>query len=73
MELVKSLPDRLAELGRERQEHEDSLRSIRIAIGRALLEVREDDELTLTEAAQLLGLSRQTVFCLLRDAEEARS
>lgn len=73
MQLVKSLPDRLSELAEERRRLEDDLRAVRIATGRLLLEVRLDDEQTLAAAAQLLGLSRQTVHCLLRDAEEGQS
>jgi hypothetical protein len=62
------LRERLESLARERSEHEEQLQGIRRATGEALLEVRDDDELSLTEAATILDLSRPTVYCLLEDA-----
>lgn len=62
------LRERLESLARERSEHEEQLQGIRRATGEALLEVRDDDELSLTEAAAILDLSRPTVYLLLEDA-----
>lgn len=62
------LREKLESLAAERREHEQQLTGIRRATGEALLEVSDDEHLTLTEAASILGLSRPTVYCLLEDA-----
>lgn len=64
-----SLRQHLAALGLMRNDAEEKQRSIRREIGKALLEVRDDDDLTFTEAADILGISRPTVYRLLHDAE----
>jgi predicted transcriptional regulator len=64
-----TLRDRLAELAATRIRLERELQDVRRATGQALLGVRDDDELNLTKAAGILGVSRMTVYCLLEDAE----
>ncbi|MDX6609045.1 MAG: hypothetical protein QOF85_970 [Solirubrobacterales bacterium] len=68
MELLP-LRDRLKAFALELADLEAQLRGVRSEIGAALLEVRGTEGFTLTEAAQILGFSRPTVYCLLEDAE----
>lgn len=63
------LRDRLAALASRRADLEQQLRQVRRDTGAALLEVNDDDDLTLTAAAVILDLSRPTVYCLLEDTE----
>lgn len=61
---------RLGALANERRTLEEELRACRQLSGKTLLEVREDPDLTLTEAGSILGISKPTVYLLLHDAEE---
>lgn len=62
------LRNRLEDLASDRAYLESKLSEVRRNMGLALLEVRDDDDLSLTEAAGILGISRPTAYCLLEDA-----
>jgi len=66
---VTVLRNRLKELATRRLRLESELSEVRCETGAALLEVRDDEDETLTEAADILVLSRPTIYCLLEDAE----
>jgi DNA-binding transcriptional ArsR family regulator len=69
---LRETQQRLAGLAAERKAYERLLRDVRLATASALIGVRDSDEFSLTEAAEILGLSRPTVYALLEDAERAK-
>lgn len=77
-----TLRERLQALGRERGDLHETRVDLERRCGEALLEVRRRCEalpagagahLTLTEAAQLLGMSRPSAYRLLEQAERRKS
>jgi hypothetical protein len=64
-----SLRSLLADLAGKRGDHCEARHELEQKIGEALVEVRETPGITLTEAAQLLGLSRPTAYRLLEEAQ----
>jgi chaperonin cofactor prefoldin len=63
------LRERLEALALHRQRLEAELREVRRDTGKVLLEVQEDKDVSLQEAATILALSRPTLYCLIHDAE----
>jgi hypothetical protein len=61
---------RLENLERERGDHSEAGKELSARIGDALLEARETPHLTLTEACELVGLSRPSGYQLIYEAEK---
>ena len=65
------LRERLEAIAGERATAEKLLRDVRLDTGKALVEVAATEDITMTEAATILGISRPTAYLLLEDAKEA--